>query len=141
MKRKVHKLHNFYPEAFQVICIASHQNDYRLSWALNEKLNLGLQKDKDLTVEDQKEGTTRQFTKYSYTFGDQAIQYHLIANKNQEGFLFPDMKNIDFLLKLEGEMDEDKLNFLIKEIKKIDFVIIAFRLEKLQPKHKKKLIF
>jgi hypothetical protein len=51
------------------------------------------------------------------------------------------MKNIDFLLKIEGEMDEENLNFLVKEIKRIDFVIIAFRLEKLQPKHKKKLIF
>ena len=141
MKKKIHKLHNFFHEEFYVICIASHQNDYRLSWALNEKLNLRLQKDQDLTVEDKKEGTNRQFTKYSYAEDDQVIQYHLIANKNSEGFLFPDMKNIDFLLKIEGEADEENLNFMVKEIRKIDFVIIAFKLEKLQPKHKKRLIF
>lgn len=141
MKKKVHKLQNFYPEQFYVICIASHQNDYRLSWALNEKLNLSLKKDQDLTVEDKKEGINRQFTKYSYVEGTQSIYYHLIANKNTESFLFPDMRNIDFLLKIEGEIDEENLNLLVKEIRKINFVIIAFKLEKLQPKHKEKIIF
>ncbi len=108
---------------------------------MNEKLNLSLKKDQDLTVEDKKEGINRQFTKYSYVEGTQSIYYHLIANKNTESFLFPDMRNIDFLLKIEGEIDEENLNLLVKEIRKINFVIIAFKLEKLQPKHKEKIIF
>ncbi|MBS3770233.1 MAG: IPExxxVDY family protein [Bacteroidales bacterium] len=140
-KKKVHKLQNFYPEDFQIVCIASHQNDYRLSWALNEQLNLRLQKGQDLFVEDKKSGSTRQFTTYSYEGGTQTIRYFLIANKNSQGFLFPDMKNIDFLLKVEGGMDEEDLSSMIKEIRKIDFVIMAFKLENLREKHKKTLIF
>jgi len=140
-KKKVHKLQNFYPEDFQIVCIASHQNDYRLSWALNEKLNLGLQKDQDLTVEDKKYDSIQQFTKYSYEDHTQTIRYYLITNKNSEGFLLPDMKNIDYLLKIEGDMNDDVVSSLIKTIRKIDFVIIAFRLENLREKDKKKLIF
>ena len=140
-KKKVHKLQNFYPEDFQLVCIASHQNDYRLSWALNEQLNLQLQKDHDLTVHDKKYDTTDQFTKYSYENDNQTIRYYLIANKNSQGFLFPDMKNIDFLLKIEGNMNEDDLSYIVKQIRKIDFVMIAFKSENLLEKHKKKLIF
>ncbi|MCF8335368.1 MAG: IPExxxVDY family protein [Bacteroidales bacterium] len=141
MKKKVHKLQNFYPEDFQIICIASHQNDYRLSWALNEQLNLGLRKDHDLTIEDKKYGTNQEFTKYSYKEATLTLRYFLIANKNSQGFLFPDMKNIDFLLKIEGDMDEEDLSSIVNEIRKIDFVIIAFKLENIRDKHKKKLIF
>ncbi|MFP4619965.1 MAG: IPExxxVDY family protein [Bacteroidales bacterium] len=140
-KKKVHKLQNFYPEDFHIICIASHQNDYRLSWALNEQLNLRLRKDQDLTVEGKKSDTVKRFTRYSYDFDDRSVRYHLIANKNSQGFLFSDMKNIDFLLKIEGDMDEESVSFLLKGIRNIDFVIIAFRMENLREKHKKMLNF
>ena len=140
-KKKVHKLQNFYHEDFQIICIASHQNDYRLSWALNEKLNLGLQKADDLKIEDKKYEIKHQFTKYSYEDSTQTLRYHLIANKNPQGFLFPDMKNIDYLLKIEGDMNEEDISSLIRVIRKIDFVIIAFKLDNLREKHRKKLIF
>ncbi|MGM0532107.1 MAG: IPExxxVDY family protein [Bacteroidota bacterium] len=140
-KRKVHKLQSFYPEDFQIVCIASHQNDYRLSWALNQQLNIRLQKDHDLSIEDKQYDANQQFTKYCYEAGNQTARYFLIANKNSCGFLLPDMKNIDFLLKIEGEISEGDLSSMIKEIRKIDFVIIAFKLENLREKHKKKLIF
>jgi hypothetical protein len=51
------------------------------------------------------------------------------------------MKNIDYLFKIEGEVEDDFLNDAIAKIRKINFVIIAFELEKIPEKHKKKLIF
>ena len=139
--KKIHKLKDFYPEDFRIICIASHQSDYRLSWAINEALNLGLQKAQDLAVKNPKGQTVQQFAKYAFEKTNQAYKYFLIANKSTQGFLLPDMKNIDYLLKVEGDVDEDYLSSAIDRIRKINFVIIAFELEKIPEKHKKKLIF
>jgi hypothetical protein len=139
--KKIHKLKNFYPEDFRVICIASHQSDYRLSWALNEALSLGLQKAQDHSVKSSKGQVVQEFTKYAYEKASQSYRYYLIANKSSQGFLLPDMKNIDYLFKIEGEVEDDFLNDAIAKIRKINFVIIAFELEKIPEKHKKKLIF
>jgi hypothetical protein len=142
MKKKVHKLRGFSPEDFQIIGIASHQNDYRLSWAMNQQLNLKLQKETDLEVKSKRNDEVCQYyTRYAYTDTNRGICYHLIANKNSQGFLLPEMKNLDFLLKVEGQMDEQAISDLVREIKRISFIIIAFRIENLRENQRKKFIF
>jgi hypothetical protein len=139
MPKKVHKLKDQQEEAFQLIAIASHQSDYRLSWALNRKLNWNLQKAEDLTVQNPKSPDEQRFTTYSFTDTHRQTMY-LIGNKSSDGFLFPSMTNIDFLLKADGLPDED-IHLLITRIRQIDFVITAFKLENLSAKDRKKIIF
>lgn len=139
MSKKVHKLKDQQEEAFQLIAIASHQNDYRLSWALNRKLNWNLQKTEDLTVQGPKGTDEQRFARYSYTDARNQTLY-LIANKSSAGFLFATMTNIDFLLKAPGLPDTD-VHLMITRIRQIDFVITAFKLENLNVKERKKIIF
>ena len=139
MPKKVHKLKDQQEEAFQLIAIASHQSDYRLSWALNRKLNWNFQKAEDLTVQNPKSSGEQHFNTYSYTDSHNRTIY-LIANKSADGFLFPSMTNIDFLLKANGLPDND-IHLMITRIRQIDFVITAFRLENLSSKDRKKIIF
>jgi len=139
MPKKVHKLKDQQEEAFQLIAIASHQSDYRLSWALNRKLNWNLQKTEDLTVQNPKSSDEQHFNTYSYSDSHNRTMY-LIANKSADGFLFPTMTNIDFLLKANGLPDND-IRLMITRIRQIDFVITAFRLENLSSKDRKKIIF
>jgi len=139
MPKKVHKLKDQPEEAFQLIAIASHQSDYRLSWALNRKLNWNLQKAEDLTVQPPRGGDKQHFTRYSYTDAQDQTLY-LIANKSSDGFLFASMTNIDFLLKTPALPDRD-IHLMITRIRQIDFVITAFKLENLSLKDRKRLIF
>jgi hypothetical protein len=141
MKKRVHKLQDFFPEDFQLICIAAHQSDYRLSWALNEQLQLSLQKDQDLVVTIKKTDIRQHFTRFSFMDTNQHIRYYLIDNKSRQGFLLPEMKNIDFLLKVEGQPERHKLLSMVEEIRKISFVVIAYLMEDIPIKHKKKFIF
>lgn len=49
-KKKIHKLKFELENDSYLIGIASHENDYRLSWALNKNLDLKLVKVDDLIV-------------------------------------------------------------------------------------------
>jgi len=44
MKKRLHKLAVEPDYRFFLIGISSHENDYHLCWAINQKLNLNLQK-------------------------------------------------------------------------------------------------
>jgi|SRR6056297_419293 len=140
MPKKVHKLKDFYPDEFQLIAIASHQSDYRLSWALNQAFSWHLTQSGDLVVKPPRSGKDQHFSSFSYN-DPQHNTYYLISNKSPDGFCIPSMTNIDFLLKIPGHFTRADLNRFIEKIRSIDFVITAFVLENLKEKDKKKFIF
>ncbi len=140
MQKKVHKLHDEQPQGFALIAIASHQNDYRLSWALNRQFNWQLTRSQDLLVKEPKAGVEQAFIRYSY-HSQQHLTYHLVANRCSRGFLLADHQNVDYLLKIEGENVRENVKPIIQKIRHIDFVITAFAIETLKSKDKKKLMF
>ena len=140
-KKKIHKL-SFEPEAdFILIGIASHENDYRLSWAINKTLNLDLIKIQDLVINHPKHKIDIRYSRYNFEDDDNYLSYHLIANQSEKGFLLPDMKNIDFILKISG-IDETKfIDNLLTRLKRIDIIIAAFLIEHLPDRINKLFIF
>lgn len=141
MTRKVHKLKGFQPESFKVICIASHQNHYRLSWALNRVLNIQFQKSDDLIIKLSKANIEQHFSKYTTRDKTLPVTYYLIANKCEQGHLLKELPNIDFLLKIEGDIGDDFIRNLINKIKGLDIVITAFELKPIKNVQSQKLTF
>lgn len=141
MTKKVHKLKGFQPESFRVICISSHQNHYRLSWALNRVLNIQFQKSEDLIVKLSKANIEQHFSKYAFQDNTLSITYHLISNKCEQGYLLKELPNIDFFLKIEGDIEEDFFQNLINKIKGLDIVITAFELKPIKNVQSQKLTF
>lgn len=140
MQKKVHKLKDFSFDDYQLIAIASHQSDYRLSWALNQKLNWHLTQTDDLVIQPGREKNNQHFTCFSF-HDQQQSAYHLIANKSQDGFLMPSMTNFDFFLRISGGYSPEDLQPVIRKIRQIEFVITAFALTNLKEKDKKKFTF
>jgi hypothetical protein len=141
MPKKIHKLKDVSPENFKIICIASHQNDYRVSWALNKALKLKLQRANDHEVKDLKTQTVQKFTHYSWENKDLFLSYHLIANKSEQGYLFKDMPNIDYFLKISGDLENISLPEMVAKIKEISMVITAFELQKITATQEKRITF
>lgn len=140
-KKKVHKLSADYESDFYLIGIASHENDYRISWAVNTALKWKLVKIDDFKVNHPKLKTMVNYSMYKYTDVDELFNYNLIANKSEKGFLLPELKNIDYILKISGDIDAEFLNSIIQKIKKIDIVITAFLIDDLTPRMKKMFVF
>lgn len=140
-KKKIHKLAVDFESDFTLIGIASHENDYRLGWAINKFLEIDLKKGQDLILNHPKHKIDIHYSMYHYKDEDNDIDYHLISNKSEKGFLIPEMKNIDFILRISGFPDTSFINELLIRLKKIDLVITAFLIDDLIDRINKVFIF
>ena len=98
MKKKNQKLY-YQPEPdFHLIGIASHENDYRLSWALNKKLLVNFIRSENLEIKDLKKNSVSFFSVFSTDDEQEDIRLILISNRCDNGFLIEELKNIDYFL-------------------------------------------
>jgi len=103
------------PETFSIIGVSSHENDYRLSWSINEHLGLSFaQSDSIGTV------AGKEFTCFVHEDDNQTII--LISNRCENGFLLDKYKNFDFILKLYPQSNETETSEWIHKLKKVPLI-------------------
>ena len=117
-KRNVVKL-NTAPALFSIIGISSHENDYRLSWNLNEQSGYRFTQGESLVTAAGKE-----FTCFVHQDDNQRLT--LISNRCDNGFLLEKYKNFDFILKFDGELNEAEISVLLRNLKKAPLVSAVF---------------
>jgi hypothetical protein len=101
--------------AFTAIGISSHENDYRLSWNLNEYL--------DLQFVFQNKGHivgTEEFACFCHR--DEKQTLWLISNRCSNGFLLPKYKNFDFILKFDKKLSDSDLHLWAQHLKKVPLI-------------------
>ena len=104
---------------FTVIGISSHENDYRLSWSINEQLGLAFAHDDNVVTRDGKE-----FSCFVHEDDNQTLL--LISNRCDNGFLLEKFKNIDFILKFDAELNETETTAWLRDLKNVPLVSAAF---------------
>jgi len=104
---------------FTVIGISSHENDYRLSWSINEQLGYKLSKGDNLVT-----ATGKEFTCFIHE--DDKQRFMLISNRCDNGFLLEKHKNFDFILKLDGELNEAEISTKLSNLRKVSLVSAVF---------------
>src|SRR5688500_10214994 len=97
MSKKVLKISEEDKFDFLLIGIVCHHRDYRLSMALNKKLDINLSKQDEYTVFNNKRMEDQFFSFYEFVT-EEEDRYNLISNKSQKGFLIPEQNQVDFLL-------------------------------------------
>ena len=107
--------------SFTVIGISSHENDYRLSWSINEQLGLALAKADNISIGDDKE-----FTCFAHEDERQALQ--LISNRCDNGFLLEKYKNLDFFLKFGFELSETEKTDWFGRLKNVPLISALFHI-------------
>lgn len=161
-----HTLDIEYDYEFVLIGISSHEKDYRICWALNNKLNLELIKQNSLEIKDKKQNTPSFFSFFVFDDVDAFTEYSVVANfsesksfaltentlfgnegKSKSGhqgdndLLIPEQKQMNYFFVVRGEIEDDEVDRLIKEIKEIDIVLTAIRIDVKSLKSKQNLIF
>jgi hypothetical protein len=133
-KKKIVRLQIRETNSFTLVGISSHENDYRLVWAMNNAFSFQFTRIENLVIFNQKLSTDLEFSRFIFTDEDKYLTYHLISNRCPDGFLFPEIKNLDYLLQITGEMDTKHLALILKELKKVGIVSATFMID---PKHLK----
>ena len=138
---KKHLLEIEYDYDFVLIGISSHEKDYRICWALNNKLDLDLIKTDALEIKDKKQEEISGFSLFICDRPDEFMEYLIIANRSEKGLLIAEQKQMDYFFMIKGEIEEEKIQEMINKIKEINFVLTAVRIDPSILKSKHNLIF
>jgi len=120
-KRKVVKLMDTSPVVFTIIGISSHENDYRLSWSINEQLRLAFAQGDSIVTDAGNEFTC-------FVHEDDLQRLLLISNRCDNGFLLDKYKNFDFILKINAELTDAEMTEWLRNLKKVSLVSVAFHI-------------
>lgn len=149
-------------ENYELIAIHCSLESYRLAFLLNRALNLRLYRtEKDVNFQFDK--LTANFPMYQYQDHFQYNTYSLLGNKFRiktapsttistglfateedtflSKFLIPELKKVDFFLKIETEVFNFSSKSLVTDILSIPQVITAYIVEYTELKSKNNLIF
>lgn len=140
MPKKVHKLSEKEEYRFKLAGISSAENDYKLSWSLNQILGINLVRLENLEVYHKRLDDKQSFSQFEYFDEETLVQYRLISNRSVNGYLLEEMTNLDYLLQISGDMAEGWLENLIEKMNGIDGIILAFPLDPSTLKSRKKLL-
>ncbi|MBN2682530.1 MAG: IPExxxVDY family protein [Bacteroidales bacterium] len=125
---------------FQLLGLASRENDYKLSWAINKALNINLSKSPDLEIKNPKFSEIQSFSVYSYFLEEREEEILLISNRCAHGYLIEELKNIDFFLLFRGFNKIEIINYS-SEIKLLDELFAVLNIDVESLKSKQKFIF
>jgi len=104
---------------FVVFAIATANDDYYLVWNLNNVLSLNLNRTEHPMLEKElPDGES--ISCFSYTCDETKLEYLLIGNKYGQIKLFPQLPSVDFVLKISGNLTNEKINqisALIRSVK------------------------
>jgi len=114
---------------FKLIGISSHENDYRLVWAINNKLAFQFVRTDSLTIHREALQSDLSFNRYTYTDEDKYLTFNLISNNSTEGFLFPGLKNLDYLIQVTGDILEGEMAELLRNLKSVEVISACFVLD------------
>lgn len=140
MKKRSHKLAGEPDYRFFLIGISSHENDYHLCWAINQKLNITLQKKANYVLFIPPLNDNREFSFYSFEDEDNLLTYYLLSNRCDDGFLIKELKNLDFLMQVHGDLSEEEKETLIRDLRSMSVIIASFPIDPLSLKSRDRLL-
>jgi hypothetical protein len=123
---------------FILIGISCHTKDYRLCWELNNVLSFDLIRTDDLEINKR---TTDKHSFYEYIDEDNYLEYYLMSNRGDNGYLIPEHKKVDFFFMIKGNISEQLGEDLIIKINSLSLVLTSFKINPNQLKSKQNLLF
>ena len=110
MAVKKHKLALAMDEDFCLLGVVSDEPDYKLCWRINQNLDMNFEKQEELKLYHRKLDEEQVFSYFSYHDDDALITYRLIRNRAQKGYFLDELKNIDYLIHIQGEIITSRIN-------------------------------
>ena len=108
--------------AVYIIGIVSSANHLKLSWALNQALNIQLSVKDKVALTNSKTGNNTEHTLFQYENESCSLKYSLISNKVGSIYFIDELKNIDYLFIIKGEpnsSEKEQMNQTLRNISEI----------------------
>lgn len=140
MAVKKHKLLMSIDEDFCLLGIVADQRDYRLCLLINRALGFKLLRQDDLVLYHKKLDRDQEFSLFSYADDESLLTYRVIRNRDEEGFFLDELKNLDYLIHVQGEITEEAMSSFIQKIASISDVRMCVPVDLNKIRNKERLL-
>ena len=132
--KRVHLKINDDPESC-FLGIVSAEPDYKLSLAINKKLNVALKSDIPVIIETESDKKLT-YSRFSDTTDSPHLIYDLVSNRSDKDFLFKKLKNIDYILQIFDPQNEIDIDHIISILRDTEYISAVFNLDNEMMKNK-----
>lgn len=113
---KKHKLALAIEEDFCLLGVVADEPDYKLCWLINQKLDMNFEKQEDLLLYHRKLNEEQVFSCFSFQDPDSLITYRIIRNRSENGYFLDELKHIDYLIHIQGEIQTGKISEFMRAV-------------------------
>ncbi len=115
---------------FDLFGLSTPFADYRLAWALNEKLEFKFEKSIELlSIFDRKTKQMKSFQQFSYIDDENLTQIYLLKNKQGNQIVTTEHAMMDYFLIIKNNYTID-INKLLSQLRNTNGIVAAFKLER-----------
>ena len=107
---KRHKLDMAIEEDFCLLGVVTDEPDYKLCWMINRALDMNFEKQEELQLYHRKLDEEQVFSLFSYHDNDAMISYRIIRNRAENGYFLDELKNIDYMIHIQGEINTNRIS-------------------------------
>ncbi len=128
MKKKV-RLEYSEDYDFYILGIVSFDKDYRFIWNINEALETNFARIDNHRTIHKKTQSEQTFSCFFFEDPDSYIQYRILSNKGESGYLLDTLKNIDFLLLIKGDLSPEEVARFKTKLQRVENVHAVFNID------------
>jgi len=129
-------------EETRLLGIMAPMKDYLFCWQLNNLLGVDFRINNEIEIQLNRKGRSYFFAVYEFPEQHTCLTHYLYNNQFDGEYLLPEFKHLDFLWLLKGdEVDEHRIQELIRSIKDIKGVQLVSELTNEKIRHKDHLVF
>lgn len=127
--------------SFHLLAIVSALRDYRLAHFLNKMLTFDFSRKEDIEIKLPKRQRTAYFSIFEYLNKIDKLNFHLMGNKYGQDLMVPELRQIDFILKIQGDIMPEHLQEISEVLRAIPNIQTVFTVEPLSLKSRQNLLF
>ncbi len=132
---------DFFEDA-RLLGIMAPLDDYKFCHLLNLNLGTDFRINNELEIQLIKKNRDYFFSIYEYCAPSISLEYYIYNNHYDGEYLLPELKHLDYLWLLKGDVvSNDSFHLLAENVRTIDAVQLVVELTNEKIKHKSHLVF
>ena len=139
MAIKKHKLEMAIEEDFCLLGVVADEPDYKFCWMINRELEINFEKLEDLDLYHPKLNVDQQFSIFAFDDEDAMVTYRIIKNRSDQGYFLDELKNLDFLVHIQGEIYQDQIGTFMQSVNTIPAVLMCVPVDLARLRNKERL--
>jgi hypothetical protein len=127
-------------ENYCLLGISTDEPDYKLCWLINDQLRMSFLKTENLQVFHKKLNEEQEFSLFQFDDENAMLVYRIIGNRTDTGNFLSELKNIDFLLHIQGDIIQDDISRLVQKLNSLEAVRMCVSVDLGKLKEKDRLL-